>query len=244
MPVHDWSKVEAGIFHAFHHHWLSTISGALNQGVLPPEYYALPEQITGPGRPDVLGLERRTRRADRPRATGAGGAAVSEPTARFRETADRMPPETKHKFVRVRHVTGDRIVAVIELVSPANKRGRVAVRDFTTKVTEYLVTGVNVLVLDLHHPGRADPAGLHPVIWKAFRRKTEFVPSPERPLTLASYAADAPIRAYVEPVAVGDRLPEMPLFLAPDLHVPVPLEATYAAAWEPMPAMWRAVLES
>jgi hypothetical protein len=40
MPMHDWTKVEAGVFHAFHHHWISAISDVLNSGCLPPEYYA------------------------------------------------------------------------------------------------------------------------------------------------------------------------------------------------------------
>jgi hypothetical protein len=35
--------------------------------------------------------------------------------------------------------------------------------------------------------------------------------------------------AYIEPVTVGDELPEMPLFLTNDLHVKVPLEPTYRA---------------
>jgi hypothetical protein len=48
--------------------------------------------------------------------------------------------------------------------------------------------------------------------------------------------------AFIEPVAVGDALPEMPLFLTPQTYVPVPLEATYQSAWEGMPAYWRNVL--
>jgi hypothetical protein len=27
MPVHDWPRVEAGIFHAFHHGWIEEITG-------------------------------------------------------------------------------------------------------------------------------------------------------------------------------------------------------------------------
>jgi hypothetical protein len=34
----------------------------------------------------------------------------------------------------------------------------------------------------------------------------------------------------------------MPLFLTPDVYVPVPLDSTYTAAWEGMPAYWREVL--
>ena len=33
MPMHDWTKVGAGIFHAFRHRWISAISDALNQGM-------------------------------------------------------------------------------------------------------------------------------------------------------------------------------------------------------------------
>ena len=52
-----------------------------------------------------------------------------------------------------------------------------------------------------------------------------------KPLTLAAYDAGPPPVAYVEPVAVGDRLPEMPIFLKPDLYV-APLEATYSITWD------------
>jgi hypothetical protein len=44
MPAQDWTKVDAGIFHAFHHEWITEIGRALNRGILPPDYYALPEQ--------------------------------------------------------------------------------------------------------------------------------------------------------------------------------------------------------
>jgi hypothetical protein len=44
-------------------------------------------------------------------------------------------------------------------------------------------------------------------------------------------------------VAVGDTLPEMPLFLEPDGYVTVPLEATYQTAFDVLPSRWRNVLE-
>ena len=50
MPVHDWTRVEAGSFHAFHHRWISAISNALTEGVLPEYYYALAEQGRRPFR--------------------------------------------------------------------------------------------------------------------------------------------------------------------------------------------------
>ncbi len=35
MPIHDWTRVDAGLFHAFHHGWVTILSHALNAGVLP-----------------------------------------------------------------------------------------------------------------------------------------------------------------------------------------------------------------
>ena len=63
--------------------------------------------------------------------------------------------------------------------------------------------------------------------------------------TLASYAAmgKGEFRAYVQPVAVGDALPAMPLFLTPDWYVNVPLEPTYQEAWHRFPKQLRGLLE-
>src|SRR5947208_5074826 len=52
MPIHDWTRVDAGIFHDFHHEWISTLRRSLNAGLLPPDHYALAEQIAGGLEPD------------------------------------------------------------------------------------------------------------------------------------------------------------------------------------------------
>lgn len=62
MPMHDWTRVDAGIFHAFHHEWISEISRALNRGLLPESYYTLPEQVVAGFGPDVLTLQAGRRR--------------------------------------------------------------------------------------------------------------------------------------------------------------------------------------
>lgn len=54
MPVHDWSRAGAGTFHDFHVAWTTEIRNVLNERVLPPEYYAMAEQLAGPFGPDVL----------------------------------------------------------------------------------------------------------------------------------------------------------------------------------------------
>ena len=50
--------------------------------------------------------------------------------------------------------------------------------------------------------------------------------------------------AYVEPVGVGDALPDMPAYPDRTVHVPVPLEATYQAAWATCPADMRELVET
>jgi hypothetical protein len=75
-------------------------------------------------------------------------------------------------------------------------------------------------------------------------KATDFQLPADKPLTLAAYAAGPIKKTYVETVAVGDTLPELPLFLTPEIYVPVPLDSTYSAAWKKIPRTWREVLET
>jgi hypothetical protein len=113
---------------------------------------------------------------------------------------------------------------------------------FVTKAVEALDLGVHVLLLDLLRPGAHDPRGMRAAVWNEFDEGPHDLPALE-PLTLASYAAGPPVNAYLEHLAVGGALPEMPLFLSPDRYVPVPLEATYQAAYRGVPRFWREFLE-
>ena len=98
------------------------------------------------------------------------------------------------------------------------------------------------MIVDRFTPGRRDPNGVHAAIWEEVEDKPFALPA-DKPLTLAAYECDLTTRAYIETIAVGDRLPEMPLFLEPGAHVRVPLESTYQAASDASPRRWRNVLE-
>jgi hypothetical protein len=50
-----------------------------------------------------------------------------------------------------------------------------------------------------------------------------------------SYEASDEVTAYVDPVAVGDSLPDAPLFLSPGWYVYIPLETTYQTSWDNTP---------
>ena len=102
---------------------------------------------------------------------------------------------------------------------------------FVEKAAGFLGQGIRLLVIDLFPPTRRDPSGLHKAIWDEIHEGPFELP-PDKPLTLASYSAGPVKVAYVEPVAVGDALPEMPLFLEPDVYVPAPLEESYQTTCE------------
>jgi hypothetical protein len=240
MPMHDWTRVDAGIYHHFHHEWISEINRTLNRGLLPPEYDAMAEQVAAGFGRDVLTLQ------DRNIAPASNGGRIATQTRPKTKYYTELPGEfrqRKKSVVAVRHVSGDHLVAMIEIVSPGNKNSANAFRAFVQKASDLMEQRIHLLLLDPSPPGRRDPKGIHSAIWEQFTDEPFQLP-PEKPLTMVAYEADLSTRAYIETVAVGDALPDMPLFLAPALYVMVPREATYQAAWDTGPARWQRVIAS
>ncbi len=56
MPINDWTLATAGTFHDFHLKWIAAMTDYLNAGTLPPELFAMAEQIIGGPAPDVVTL--------------------------------------------------------------------------------------------------------------------------------------------------------------------------------------------
>ena len=149
----------------------------------------------------------------------------------------------QQKTLAIRHVSDHRLIAVVEIVSPANKDRHDHVREFLDKIEDLLAHGIHILLIDLFPPGSHDPLGLHAALWDRLGDTPEPPPADE-PLTLASYVAGAPVEAYLEHLAVGQSLADMPLFLDPGVYVCAPLEETYQATWRGTPEPWRAVLQA
>jgi hypothetical protein len=169
--------------------------------------------------------------------------AVSPPQVQFTASAEAEVYARKRNRIAIRHIRGDRVVAVLEIVSPGNKASRHALRAFVDKAVELLEAGIHLLVLDLFPPSARDPEGIHASIWSEIVDDKFRLPADKR-LTLVSYSAGSVKRAYIEPVSVGSSLPQMPLFLEPESYVPAPLDATYQAAFQAMPTRWRRELEA
>lgn len=242
MPIHDWTRVDAGLFHDFHQTWSVTLRNALNAGALPPDYFALVEQnVRGPI-PDVLTLRLAAGKEESPDNGGGGVAvAVRAPRTRLTQRAEADSYVRKANRITVRHRHG-KVVAVVEIVSPGNKASQAEFRALVEKSADLIRQGVHRLVIDLFPPGKRDPQGIHKAIWDEFEDKEIELPA-DKPLTIASYDAGPDYVAYVEFVGVGDPLPEMPLFLKPDIYVPAPLETSYQNAWRDFPAPLKGLLD-
>jgi hypothetical protein len=241
MPVHDWTRVDAALFHDFHQSWTITLRNALNAGGLPPNYFALVEQNIGGPIPDVLTLKLAPAAEESSKGTATLAVATTPPRTRLTRRNELDIYAEKANRITVRHRHGD-VVAVIEIVSPGNKASRAQCRFLVEKSAALIRQGIHRLVIDLFPPGKRDPQGIPKVIWDEFEEE-DFELPPEKPLTLAAFDAGPPRVAYVEPVAVGDVLPEMPLFLEPECYVPVALETTYQTTWSMFPAPLKQLLE-
>src|SRR5438132_11250014 len=85
MPVHDWTLVDAGIFHDFHNAWVLELANAFNGGLLPSGYYALTEQHAGKFVADLLTLHASTpEEALPPLPADSGGLALAEAPPKVR----------------------------------------------------------------------------------------------------------------------------------------------------------------
>ncbi len=243
MPMHDWARVKSGIYHNFHFRWIAAIMDRLNAGLLPAGYFAMAEQIIGQPETDVVALE--TFAAATPCRGGEGGVTTVPVRSQTRFVVQ-YPPETQryarktHRVV-VRHELG-RVVAVVEVVSPGNKDRQHSLRTFVDKCVDLLDQQVNLLIIDPFPPGAHDVGGIHQVISAVYSDEPFELPADKR-LTLVAYQVSPLLTAYVEPIAVGDPLPEMPLFLCDDQGVNVPLEETYHATWRVLPREIRRLLE-
>src|SRR5713226_2976432 len=158
MPVHDWTRVSAGTFHHFHGSWITRLSDALNGGLLPQGYYALAEQHAGRLIADVLTLQIDDNGPSQ--LKDEGGVAVAEAPPRVGRKLVASPNaayRAARRTLTVRHTSGHRIVALLEILSPANKDRASSLNDFVKKAHSALHYGCHLLVIDLCPPGLHDP---------------------------------------------------------------------------------------
>lgn len=216
----------------FHSAWANAIAAHLNRGVLPPDFYALPlikrgSQIEN----DVATLHRDDGAGPVEGATGT--AAWAPPQPQLTETVDFTDLDVFEVQV-IRRLGGPQLRAAIELISPANKDRPSNRHAFAVKCASYLNRGVSVVLVDIVTERTANmEAALLEVL------RLAGVPAWQSPTNLyaASYwmllvSGKHQLNARREPLALGQPLPTLPLWLDVDRSVPLELEVSYTAARE------------
>lgn len=221
------------------------LSNALNAGTLPAGYIALAEQIVGGPIPDVITLERfgtATAKHHPNDVNSAVAVADAPPKARLVRSSHLDIYAQRANRIAIRHRLGH-VVAMIEIVSPGNKNSMHGLDSFVTKARDMLRQHIHLLIVDLFPPTPRDPQGLQQAIWEPFGDEPLDLP-PDKRLSAAAFCANEPITAYMEPLAVGDPLPSLPIFLDSTRYVPAPLEQTYQLTWSKLPEPVRELVES
>jgi Protein of unknown function (DUF4058) len=214
---------------SFHGAWAAAIARLLNQGVLPSGYYAVPLlDRGGPIEIDVAAL----REYETPVSAGGGTAPQTwVPPAPGLTVAVELPASDG---VEVQVFTDDgdpRLTAAIELLSPRNKDRPQPRQAFAVKCVGYLQQGCGVVVVDTVTTRRAD---LNAAILALAGVETSAA-TPPMSLCAVSYCVVGreeeaqQLRLWPAPLALGQPLPTLPLWLASDFAVPLDLEASYGA---------------
>ena len=225
MPLHDWTSVDSGTYHDFHRDWTVELCRRLNAGILPTDYHAILH-----------------RRAKEPDGLAAPVHVGPMPAARIVQRAEGFAYAMRADQIVIRRE--DETVALIEITTPGLIRSRLLRRELVAEVCTLFGHGVHLLLMDPFPTTASFPAGLHATIWEDYSGRS-FDPLPaDKPLAASSFDAGDDLTAYVEPLAVGDPLPDMPLFLKTGVYVPCPLEAAYATSWAALPAEIREVVKA
>src|SRR5262245_46671819 len=103
---------------SFHNAWANAIVGLLNHSLLPNHYRAIPQVHVG-ARVEIDVATFRLRPDGTPPGNGAATAIWAPPQAKLSAAVEFGDQDTFE--VQVRDETRRRLVAAVELVSPANK---------------------------------------------------------------------------------------------------------------------------
>lgn len=200
-------------WHSFHNMWATYISSQINS-LLPLGYFAEANVQYGI-EIDVAAFDE---------------AGAVSPESRWTPPA----PHATHPTTFTEAVVeigifsrsgGPQLAGAVELVSPANKDRPETRQALVNKCATYIQAGVGVVLVDVVTERAAD---FHRELL-ARLGATDTAPSPlfasaYRPVERDGHSQ---LDVWVEPIALGQPLPTMPLWLRGGLCLPVELETTY-----------------
>lgn len=232
MPLRDYFHPpldDLATWEEFHGGWPMEIVRSLSTK-LPPEYVAAPRVHHGAFvEIDVAAFEKDQPQASSDVDDGGGAATAVWSPARPTRTVETDLPDTDEYEVRVYDVKrGRRLVAAIEIVSPANKDRPEHRRAFVAKCAALLQKKVSVAIIDI-------------VTTRGFNLFGDLLDLIGQPKS--SPGADAPLytvecrfvlrgerwrfETWEQALDLGQALPTLPLWLSDEFAVPLDLEASY-----------------
>ncbi len=242
MPLYDHFQgtIHRRRWQAFHGRWASAIADDLNS--------RLPKQLVAEG-PMYLGRAVSTDVAeyeqfdgDGSNGTGGASGAVGLATAAAVLAETYAPPATELSMparfpdeikVEVRDRGDDyKLLAVVELVSPSNKKEPDEREQFAAKCLSFLGKGIGVVVLDIVTERHAN---LHNELVRLAEHDDKFLMPDDQWLYATAYRPVSRkkkdlIDLWLWPLKVGEPLPAVPLALKGYGCVRLDLEATYTEA--------------
>jgi Protein of unknown function (DUF4058) len=231
MPLRDHFRPpvsEQSSWEGFHGYWPAAIVQALADQ-LPPGYVAEPRVHLGAFYEiDVCTFERADPLTPAGRTPASTGGVAVAPAPTFSIEAE-MPEQYEYEVLVYDTQHGRRLVAAMEIVSPANKDRPENRQLFVAKCAELLRKGVCVSIVDLvtvRHANlyvdllkligctdpafAADPSSIYAATCRkrVVNRKTRF-------------------EMWSHLLAIGASLPTLPIWLNEDVSLLVDLEASY-----------------
>jgi hypothetical protein len=228
-PLHPQRHWEA-----LHSRWANAIADALNDDLLPKDFFAEPEtHASGQVEIDVATFETqeaRTPACEGPLATATMPAPVWSPPAPLLQMPAIFPGTFRVQVFR--SDGGAVLVGAIELVSPGNKDRAEQRRAFATKCANYLYHGVGLVIVDVVTNRQGN---LHNEVVRLMEREHSYFFGADESLYAIAYRPvrrpeASVIEIWPSTLAPGEALPTLPLFLGSEVCIAVNLEATYDEA--------------
>lgn len=206
------------------------MTDALNQTLLPEGYFA-EEQMHPISR---LEIDVATFEQEVAQQKPSGGLAIAGRKTWTPSTPTWTIPGVINEDMEIQVINtdgGPRLVAAIELVSPANKDRPSKRRAFAAKCASCLHSGVSLIVIDVVTERLAN---LHNDLMQMLGDAATACISTAQLYAVAYRPVlrndERQVEMWPTDLAIGKPMPELPLWIAPDIAVPVNLEIAYQDA--------------
>jgi hypothetical protein len=227
MPLRDHLRPPVTIvrsWDSFHGGWPMMIVQQLFE-ILPSGYVSAPNVHFGKDfEVDVSTFERDEVSASSARGGDSGVATMTYPAPTLTLEAD-LSDQDEFEVQIYDTEQGQQLVAAIEIVSPSNKDRPESRRAFAAKVAALLQKDVCVSIVDLV---TVRQFSLYAELLELIDRVDPKLGIPPDNLYSATIRSRKPLLdVWYDPMAIGQPLPTLPVWLTPELRILLPLESSY-----------------